>query len=106
MRLTRIVIGLALLAASACATGPAACTRDPITGQSRCQQASGSYGEAVGTAVAAGAAWAVVGCTVNDCEPPFRCNHDTKLCERIRCSEGRNSCPPAYSCDPVDHVCR
>jgi hypothetical protein len=105
MQLTRIAIGLGLFLAGGCATG-AACTRDPITGQSRCQQASGSYVEAAGTAVAAVAAWGVVGCTVNDCEPPFRCNRDTKLCERIRCSEGRNSCPPAYNCDPVDQVCK
>lgn len=105
MPLPRATLVLVLLL-GACATGNSACKRDPITGSSTCQPVSGSYGEAAATVVAAGAAWAVVGCTVNDCEPPFRCNHKTKLCERIRCDEGKGSCPPAYTCDPVERVCR
>jgi hypothetical protein len=89
----------------ACASGEA-CRRDPITGSDRCQPASGNAGEAIGTAVAATAAWTAVGCTVNGCEPPFYCNGETKMCERIRCDEGGRSCPPAYVCDLEDHVCR
>ncbi len=105
MSVTRTALGAALFLA-ACATGNSACRRDPITGQESCQPASGNYGEAAVTAIAAGAAWGAVGCTVNDCEPPFRCNQETKFCERIRCGEGDSRCPPAYTCDPVDHVCR
>jgi hypothetical protein len=98
-----LVVAVATL--GACASGES-CSRDQITGMTRCQPSSGDTGEAIGTAVAATAAWAAVGCTVNDCEPPLRCNENTKMCERIRCDEGSNVCPPAYACDPVDHVCR
>jgi hypothetical protein len=82
------------------------CKKDQITGSPRCQSSSGDPGEAVGTAAAAAGAWAVAGCTVNGCEPPFRCNEKTKMCERIRCGEGQGACPPAYICDPEDLVCR
>jgi hypothetical protein len=95
----------ALLLGAACASGEA-CKRDPITGSERCQPASGNAGEAIGTVAAAGAAWAAVGCTVNDCEPPFRCNPDSKMCERIHCEEGKQVCPSGYACDPEEHVCR
>jgi hypothetical protein len=94
------------LVLTACATGSEACRRDPITGSQQCQPASGDYTEAVGTAAAATAAWAAVGCTVNGCEPPFRCNGETKMCERIRCAEGKQSCPAGYSCDLADGVCK
>jgi hypothetical protein len=100
------LVALCLLAC-ACMSGPTYCKRDPITGsESSCGRTSNSPVEAAATAAAAGAAWAAVGCTVNGCSPPFRCNPDTKMCERIPCQEGGNNCPPAYSCDPDDHVCR
>jgi hypothetical protein len=92
-------------ALGACASSQA-CQRDPITGSDRCQPASGSPAEAAATAVAAGAAWGAVGCTVNGCEPPFRCNGETKMCERIPCDEGTSGCPPGYACDPEDRVCK
>ena len=92
--------------ASACATGPDACTRDAVTGSERCAPASGSYGEAIGTAAVAGGAWAVAGCTVNGCEPPYRCNGETKMCERIACGEALSACPPGYNCDPDDNLCK
>ncbi|HMI91478.1 MAG TPA: hypothetical protein VK509_08955 [Polyangiales bacterium] len=88
-----------------CAT-ESACKKDPITGSQRCQNASGDPGQAVGTAAVAAGAWTVAGCTVNGCEPPFTCNAQTKMCERIRCDEGKGACPPAYVCDPEDHVCK
>jgi hypothetical protein len=99
---------LALFAAllGACATGPQVCRKDPITGSERCQASSGNAGEAAGTVVGAAAAWGVVGCKVNGCEPPFRCNAGTKMCERTPCGEGQGSCPPAYHCDLDDNVCR
>jgi len=93
-------------ALSACATGSEACREDAITGMQRCSPASGDYGEAVGTAVVSGAAWGVAGCTVNGCEPPFRCNGETKQCERIPCGEGGDSCPPGYNCDAEQLVCK
>jgi len=106
-RAVSIVLGaVSVLAVCACASG-SACRKDQITGAQQCQPASGSYGEAAGTAVVAAGAWGAVGCTVNGCEPPFRCNGKTKLCERIRCEEGLTSaCPPGYLCDPEDRVCR
>jgi hypothetical protein len=99
-----LLLGL-LAYPQACASGEA-CQRDPITGADRCQPASSSYAEAVGTAAAATAAFGAVGCTLNDCEPPFRCNQKTKLCERIRCGEGKGTCPPAYTCDLQQGVCK
>jgi hypothetical protein len=108
MQITR-GYGIALLWAmlhAGCASGPEVCQRDPVTGSERCQTSSGDYGEAAATAVAATAAWGVVGCTVNGCQPPFRCNQETKQCERIRCTEGNASCPPAYVCDPKDQLCK
>jgi hypothetical protein len=99
------VAALALLAA-ACASGPDVCKRDPITGSERCQPASGDYGEAAATVGIASAAWAVAGCTVNGCEPPYRCNGETKMCERIPCGEAKDSCPPMYHCDAEDNLCK
>jgi hypothetical protein len=90
----------------ACASGPDVCRRDQITGSERCQPASGDYGEAAATAAAAAVAWTAVGCTVNGCAAPFRCNADTKMCERIPCGEGQGSCPPTYVCDSDDHLCK
>ena len=90
---------------AACATGPEVCRKDPITGSQQCQTASGNYGEAAGTALGAAAVWGVAGCKVNGCEPPFRCNEGTKMCERIPCSEG-DACPSAFACDLEDHLCR
>lgn len=92
-------------AGGGCATG-VACRTDPVTGSERCQPTSGSYGNAVATVGIAAASWALVGCSVNGCEPPFRCNAESKMCERIPCHEGKNVCPPGYSCDLEDHVCR
>jgi hypothetical protein len=91
---------------SACATGGEACREDAITGMQRCQPASGNYAEAAGTAVAAGAAWGAVGCTVNGCELPLRCNSESKQCERIRCGEGGDPCPPGFNCDAEQLVCK
>ena len=88
---------LAKLLALALAVLTSACASD---------EASGSYAEAAGTVAAAGAAWGVVGCTSNGCEPPFRCNGETKQCERIRCGEGESTCPPAYNCDLKDQLCK
>jgi hypothetical protein len=100
-----LVLAACCVLLGGCATGEA-CQRDAITGMQRCQPASGDVGEAVGTAAAATVAWAAVGCTVNGCEAPYRCNGETKLCERIHCDEGEDVCPPGYACDLEDHVCR
>jgi hypothetical protein len=99
------VVALSCLILAGCATGSEVCRRDPATGAERCSTVSGNYGEAAVTATAAAASWAVVGCDVNGCEPPYRCNPETKLCERIRCGEGVGSCPAGYTCDPVKGVC-
>jgi hypothetical protein len=54
---------------------------------------------------AAAASWAVVGCKVNGCLLPFRCNEVTKQCERAKCSE-RQSCPHGWECDSERGDCR
>lgn len=61
--------------------------------------------DAVVAAGAAAAATAVVGCTVNGCLPPYRCNGETKLCEPVYCDE-RNECPSAYECNLATHECQ
>lgn len=101
---TAIII-CSLLFVVDCATGHEVCRTDPATNVERCFIVSGDYAEAAATATAAAASWAVVGCTVNGCEPPYRCNPETKLCERIRCGEGMGSCPSGYVCDPVKNLC-
>jgi hypothetical protein len=99
------VLGAALLWVSACASGEL-CKRDTITGVEHCQPASADTGEAVGTAVAAGAAWGVVGCKINGCPPPFVCSANGRVCERIACGESSGACPAGYSCDPEDSRCK
>jgi hypothetical protein len=92
------------LALAACGSQEV-CRRDPVTGWENCQTSGSDYGEAAGTAVAAAAAWAAVGCTVNGCAPPSRCNPQTKLCEALRCSR-ESPCPGGYDCEPEQGVCR
>jgi len=98
-----LVLGSCALLMS-CGTGQLACKRDPITGSEQCQETSGSYGEAAVAAGAATGGWAAVGCTVNGCTMPYRCNTKTKQCEPIRCAEG-HSCPPAYTCNMDKNRC-
>lgn len=100
------LLGGMLIGWLGCATGPEVCQRDPITGSRQCSMTSSSPGEAVATAAIAAGAWTVAGCTVNGCLPPYQCNSQTKQCERIRCGEDKQSCPPAYSCDPIDNLCK
>ena len=98
-------VSLSCLVAPACATGEV-CQRDMITGREECDLASSNAGEAIGTAVAAGAAWGVAGCTVNGCPPPFRCSAGGRVCERTPCGEAHGACPAGYACDPEELVCR
>ena len=91
---------------ASCASGPRVCQKDPVSGsENQCAQTSGDPGEAAVTAGIAAGAWGVAGCTINGCEPPYRCNTESKQCERIRCDENKSSCPAGYTCDPVRHVC-
>ena len=103
---TAVPAGLLAVALAACASGPSVCKKDPITGSRQCQRSSGDPAEAAVTAGAATASWAVVGCTVNGCQPPYTCNTKTKLCERITCEEGTKRCPPGYTCDAEDFLCK
>lgn len=96
---------LLLALAAACATGKEVCKRDMVTGSEQCSRVSGDTGEAVATATAAAASWGAVGCTVNGCQPPYTCNPDSKMCERMRCGEQAGSCPPGFKCNPVKNVC-
>lgn len=95
---------MSLIFSCACAgSSQVVCRPDAISGAERCQQ-TGGYGDAAITGGAAAGVWAAAGCTVNGCEPPYRCNGKTKLCERLSCSETAH-CPPGYSCDPRDRTC-
>lgn len=96
-----VIIGLA----PACATGTTVCKRDTITGSEQCQDASDNYGAAAATGAAAGAAWAVVGCTVNGCAPPSYCNTRTKQCEVRRCTDD-GECDAGFHCDTTAHSCQ
>ena len=96
-------LGFILLAACG-GSSQVVCRPDPISGSERCQQTGGAADAALTGGVAAGV-WGVAGCTVNGCEPPFRCNGKTKLCERLECSETL-ACPPGYECDLEDKRCR
>jgi hypothetical protein len=91
--------------AAGCATGQEACRRDPVTGAEQCAVVGSDPGQAAATAAAAAASWGAVGCTVNGCQAPFRCNPESKLCERMRCSEDVGGCPPGFSCNPNKNVC-
>lgn len=68
-----------------------------------CFQSNSAADALVAVGVAA-TATAVVGCTVNGCLPPYRCNEATKLCEMIHCDENE-PCPAAYTCDLETHRC-
>jgi hypothetical protein len=104
--LLRAVLGAALgVCVAACASGPEVCRRDVITGTQRCETTGGGdYGEAAVTAGAATGAWVAVGCTVNGCELPYRCNEKTKQCEPLQCTS--NSDCAGYGCDQSSGRCR
>lgn len=65
---------------------------------------TGGPTEAVGTAVVAAAAWGVEGCRVNGCNPPYTCNDETRMCERLACGEGE-PCPAPFECDTIEGHC-
>lgn len=90
---------------SACAGGSQfACRKDVITGNEQCQPVSRSPTEAAVGAGAAAASWAVVGCTLNGCPPPDRCNPQTKLCETTSCHSDRD-CGAGFHCDASSSHC-
>jgi hypothetical protein len=86
-------------------SGELVCRPDPITGSQTCQAAGGDVTGAAITTGAAAVLYAGVGCTLNGCLLPDRCNPKTKLCETIACSETKD-CPSGYSCDLGTHLCR
>jgi hypothetical protein len=100
-----VLCALALVCFAGCATGPTMCQKDPTSGSEQCSATSSDPGEAAATAAFAAGAWGVAGCTVNGCLPPYRCNAESKQCERIRCDENKSSCPAGYVCDPNKRVC-
>ncbi len=81
------------------------CKRDQITGSEQCQRETNSPGEAAATAGAAAGAWAVVGCTVNGCPAPYRCNTKTKQCESAFCTRDAD-CGLGFACDVALSRCR
>jgi hypothetical protein len=98
----RLVLGVLAYACGACSS-QVVCHPDGITGTERCTQAGG-YGDAAITGGAAAGLFAAKGCTLNGCEPPSTCNSQSKLCERMKCSEV-SACPPGYECSMSDHRC-
>lgn len=100
-------VALLMLSASAlagCDPGTEQCRRDPITGSQQCQTSGGDYGEAAVTAGVAAGTWGVVGCTVNGCELPYRCNEKTKQCEPLHCKSDADC--SGYGCDVDEGRCR
>lgn len=102
----RVWTGVLLVSTTGCFThGTIACRTDPITGSQQCQLVGGSSLGGLFTVLAAAAAYAVVGCTLNGCPLPDVCNPNTKRCETSRCSETR-TCPNGYRCDLSTKLCR
>lgn len=46
-----------------------------------------------------------VACRLHSCAPPFYCNQDTGLCEKLPCAAS-GSCPYGYKCDFSKNVCQ
>jgi hypothetical protein len=46
-----------------------------------------------------------VACRLHSCSPPYFCNEDKGICERLPCVESRD-CPYDYKCDFSLHVCQ
>jgi hypothetical protein len=46
-----------------------------------------------------------VACRLHSCAPPFYCNQDKGVCERLPCTESRD-CPYGYNCDFRLQVCQ
>ncbi|HKU37331.1 MAG TPA: DUF2953 domain-containing protein [Polyangiales bacterium] len=97
-----LVCHLCFVLAACAGSGQMVCRPDSISGSERCQQTGGAADAAI-TGGVAGGLWAVKGCTINGCEPPFVCNPKSKQCERQKCSETA-ACPPGYQCS--DQACR
>jgi hypothetical protein len=46
-----------------------------------------------------------VACRLHSCAPPYFCNEDKGVCERVPCVESRD-CPYGYKCDFSLNVCQ
>lgn len=46
-----------------------------------------------------------VACRLHSCAPPYYCNQDTGLCERLPCLESAD-CPFGYKCDFSENLCQ
>lgn len=46
-----------------------------------------------------------VACRLHSCAPPFYCNQNKGVCERLPCTESRD-CPYGYKCDFSQQVCQ
>lgn len=46
-----------------------------------------------------------VACRLHSCSPPYFCNQDKGVCERLPCVESRD-CPYDYKCDFSLNVCQ
>jgi len=46
-----------------------------------------------------------VACRLHSCAPPYFCNQDKGICERLPCIESRD-CPYGYKCDFSLNVCQ
>ncbi len=100
--LAGILMGCAVLLAGCTSGMQCHPSSDPLE-RDRCTSTGGAP-EAAVTAVAAGAAWGVEGCNVNGCNPPYTCNSETGMCERLRCGEGE-ACPAPFECNLLRGRC-
>ncbi len=47
---------------------------------------------------------AEIACHLHSCAPPFYCNRDKGVCEKLPCIESRD-CPYGYKCELSKNVC-
>ena len=45
-----------------------------------------------------------IACRLHSCSPPYFCNEDKGVCERLPCAQSRD-CPYDYKCNFSHHVC-
>jgi len=46
-----------------------------------------------------------VACRLHSCSPPYFCNEEKGICERVPCVESRD-CPYGYKCDFSKNLCQ
>jgi hypothetical protein len=79
---------------------------------SGCSKSASTEGTTAATASAeeteprsSGPSRSEIACRLHSCAPPYYCNEDRGICERLPCVESRD-CPYGYKCDFSQNVCQ